>query len=263
MHPTPAPIIIVTVALCALLTACQPTQPAEDKVLLELQTVNAQIAHLQAQLASTGQSLDDLGQARADSDRATTDRIDKTYGELQELPALIERACERPTTVVTECDDAQEVTTILIQDDKFVVGELEHVWLDPPGIMLPARVDTGASRNSLHALDLKRFERDGDRWVRFNVIAGDGTVTLERRVVRFVRVLQQADPEGSRRPVVNMRVHMGTHEGTFEFTLADRSHLEYEMLLGRNFLKDVAVVDVSRQFVQPMPAGADAQAGGK
>ncbi len=256
-------LLVQAIALTALLSACQPTQPAEDKVLVELAAVTAQIEQLQTQLAGTEESLDHLGQARVDSDRTIGDRIDKTYSELRALPALIERACERPTTVVTECDDTQEVTTILIQDDKFVVGELEHVWLDPPGIMLPARVDTGASRNSLHALKLKRFERDGDRWVRFDVVTSDGPITLERRIVRFVRVVQQSDPEGSRRPVVNMRVHMGTHEGTFEFTLADRSHLEYEILLGRNFLKDIAVVDVSRQFVQPMPVGADGQAGGK
>jgi hypothetical protein len=51
--------------------------------------------------------------------------------------------------------------------------------------------------------------------------------------------------------VVALRIALGDVQDTFEFTLADRSHLENEILLGRNFLKDVALVDVGRQFVQP------------
>jgi hypothetical protein len=70
-------------------------------------------------------------------------------------------------------------------------------------------------------------------------------------VVRHARVIQQADPKGSRRPVVEMRVRLGELQDTFEFTLADRSHLENEMILGRNFLADVTLVDVGRRFIQP------------
>ena len=48
---------------------------------------------------------------------------------------------------------------------------------------------------------------------------------------------------------------LGDVEDVFEFTLADRSHLDYEMLLGRNFLTDVALVDVSRKFIQEPTVG--------
>ncbi|MEE3208742.1 MAG: RimK/LysX family protein, partial [Pseudomonadota bacterium] len=36
-----------------------------------------------------------------------------------------------------------------------------------------------------------------------------------------------------------------------EFTLADRSRMSYPVLLGRSFLKDVAVVDVGQEFIHP------------
>ena len=81
--------------------------------------------------------------------------------------------------------------------------------------------------------------------------SGPDTTTVEREVVRYVRVFQQADKEGSRRPVVEMRIRVGNVQAEFEFTLADRSHLEHSMILGRNFLTDLAVVDVGRQFLQP------------
>ena len=51
--------------------------------------------------------------------------------------------------------------------------------------------------------------------------------------------------------MVRLRVALGDIQDTFDFTLANRAHLDQEMLLGRNFLKDVALVDVGRQFVQP------------
>ncbi len=131
-----------------------------------------------------------------------------------------------------------------------VVGEMERVWLEPPGTTLIARVDTGAHSSSLHAENLVEFERDGEDWVRFDLILDDEIKTLERRVVRYVRVYQQADPEGTRRPVVTMRLRIGDVHDSFEFTLADRSHLDFQLLLGRNFLTDMALVDVGKQFVQ-------------
>ena len=113
-------------------------------------------------------------------------------------------------------------------------------------------METGANSSSLHAENLVPFERDGEDWVRFDMIVNEEeTITVEERIIRHVRVVQQADPEGSRRPVVGLRVRIGEIQDTFEFTLADRSHLENEFILGRNFLADVTLVDVGRQFIQP------------
>ena len=53
--------------------------------------------------------------------------------------------------------------------------------------------------------------------------------------------------------VVRMRLVLGNVQDSFDFTLADRSHLENVMILGRNFLTDIAVVDVGKQYVQPLP----------
>ena len=120
--------------------------------------------------------------------------------------------------------------------------------------MLTARIDTGANSNSLSAEDLVYFERDGDDWVRFNVRTDDGQVTtMEREVQRHVRVIQQSDPQGSRRPMVFLRVRLGNVLGNFEFNLTDRSHLRHPVILGREFLADLMLVDVGQEFLQPLP----------
>ncbi|MEQ8689482.1 MAG: RimK/LysX family protein, partial [Pseudomonadales bacterium] len=97
------------------------------------------------------------------------------------------------------------------------------------------------------------FERDGEDWVRFDLIDKDTNVSIELPVERYVRVIQQSDKEGTRRPVVRMRIMLGNVKDSFDFTLADRSHLEQNMILGRNFLTDIAIVDVGRQYVQKPP----------
>ena len=132
-----------------------------------------------------------------------------------------------------------------------MLGEVERVAVVEPSFSIDARMDTGASSSSLHATNMVQFERDGKDWVRFDVRTTDDSVTIEKPVRKYVRVFQQADKEGSRRPVVELRIALGNIQAGFEFTLADRSHLEHNMILGRNFLTDIAVVDVSQQFLQP------------
>jgi outer membrane biosynthesis protein TonB len=51
--------------------------------------------------------------------------------------------------------------------------------------------------------------------------------------------------------VVEMRITLGKITQNAEFTLADRSNLEQPMLIGRNVLRDVMLVDVSRSEIVP------------
>jgi hypothetical protein len=46
-----------------------------------------------------------------------------------------------------------------------------------------------------------------------------------------------------------MRIRLGELTELIEMSLSDRSDFEFPVLIGRNFLTDNAVVDVSKQFV--------------
>jgi hypothetical protein len=50
---------------------------------------------------------------------------------------------------------------------------------------------------------------------------------------------------------VVLGIVVGNVRQTAEFTLSNRSHLDYQVLVGRNILSDVMVVDVSRVNVAP------------
>lgn len=135
--------------------------------------------------------------------------------------------------------------------DKTVFGETEEVTIDPPGFQYTARIDTGAEGTSIHATNIVRFERDGDSWVRFELThpKTGATKTLERELVRRVRVKQVELDGYERRLVVMLDLSIGQVSGLTEISLVDRSGMEYPVLIGRNFLQNQVVVDVSQQFI--------------
>ncbi len=245
----------LTATFVTLLGGCTTPQsmPQSEKDALadlsqRIQAVQQTLTKTESTLAAVNQEQQGLVDKMSDQQL----QVDNMQGTLTTLPQSLTTLCPKPTIATANCD-SEGIHRVIISGDKMVVGELEKVWLDPPGISVNARVDTGASSNSLHAEDMVEFERDGRDWIRFYIDTADDEdrVQIEKPVLRWVRVYQQADPEGTRRPVIRMRLFLGDVQDTFEFTLADRSHLEYQMLLGRNFLTDVALVDVGRQFIQP------------
>lgn len=143
--------------------------------------------------------------------------------------------------------------------DKQVIGAIEQVSISPPGIVFTARIDTGAESASLDARDIQPFERDGQRWVRFVVVDRESQkrIELERRVLRYVRVVQAVTDEAERRPVVEFHLQLGTLSQTAEFTLSDRSHLQFPVLIGRNVLQDMMLVDVGMEYIAPLPSPTD------
>ncbi len=137
-------------------------------------------------------------------------------------------------------------------DGKLILGEREWVYFPGLDKSFKSRVDTGATTSSISAVDLETFERDGKDWIKFKIGHEDViSEVLELPVERWVRIKQASSEEFDRRPVVMGWVQIGELKEKTPFTLTDRSHLDYPVLLGRSFFNDVAVVDVSKQYVQP------------
>src|SRR5690625_4193263 len=132
-------------------------------------------------------------------------------------PEVVERVVKR--TVVVERPREESILT--------VVGAVETVRVDPPGIQLDARIDTGATTSSIHADDKQEFERDGRRWVRFSLseVTDENLRNIELPVERTVLIKRHnADPV--RRYVVRMWITLGDIRERIEVTLADREDFE-------------------------------------
>ena len=125
-----------------------------------------------------------------------------------------------------------------------IFGWAEPVVLVETGFELEAKLDTGAETSSLDAIDIRRFRRKGESWVRFTVEdqGEDEEVRLERPLLRRV-LIKRHDGDSQRRSVVSLTVCLGDHRREVEFSLIDRSEFTYPVLLGRSALAGIAVVD--------------------
>lgn len=152
---------------------------------------------------------------------------------------------------------AQAAVSEVLAPQKMTLGRVEWVWVDKLGMYLKARLDTGAKSSSIHASNIQYFERDGKDWVRFNMYThkktkpadGQAPALFEVPVLRTVKIKQASATTLEKRPVIKMRVRIGPHEADAEFTLTDRKGMLYPVLIGRTFLRDVAVVDVGQVFI--------------
>ncbi len=135
-------------------------------------------------------------------------------------------------------------------DGKMIFGEDEYIYLKEANATFDARIDTGAKVSSVNAQNITAFERKGKQWYRFDIIANDRTLTVEAPFVRTSTIRQSTNEETTERIVVKLNVKLGEYSGPSEFTLGDRSNMQYPVLIGRSLIQDIAVVDIARAHVQ-------------
>ncbi|MBF7730215.1 retropepsin-like aspartic peptidase RloA3 [Pseudomonas sp. N040] len=133
-----------------------------------------------------------------------------------------------------------------------IYGWVEDGVLEPEHVNVKLKLDTGALTSSMDAQALKRFTKDGERWVRFNVEVKDTksgewlVLPFERRVERNIKVRGAGGAD--HRPVVRMQVCIGKQLLDEEFSLNNRSKMLYPILIGRRTLEHLGAVDVSQTF---------------
>lgn len=257
--------------LAILLIGCAPIAPVGESREPDHQSVTAiqaEVAELSGELADLQNT---LAAVRSEQQAVTTalDSQNRAIGRVETavtaLPESLKQSCPQPRPAETACKEPQ-VQRVVVSGNKMVVGELEQVWLDPPAMAFTARIETSAANNALRADDIVEFERDGKAWARFALHPPGSAqrIEVERRVVSHLRTVQAGD--GVKRPVVKMQLKLGDVEDTFSFALTERGDAGYQVLLGRAFLKDNAIVDVGARYVQPRvdtKRAATANPGGK
>lgn len=137
-----------------------------------------------------------------------------------------------------------------VKNSKITIGRNEWVWIDLVGQTFKARVDTGALSSAIHATSIQPFERNGKKWVRFTLSNEDNAKQFARPLIRYVQVRHSSTEQLDRRPVITLTVRMGDIVEETEFTLNNRAKMLYPVLLGRDFLRDIVIVDVAKKFTQ-------------
>ncbi|WP_282166871.1 ATP-dependent zinc protease family protein [Shewanella japonica] len=211
-----------------------------------IEAINEQCAHSTAEMQSLSAEVNDLK-------LQITDALAKQSKKMNDDAAALAQLSEAP-----QCPESAV-------SDKIMLGEVEHVYVDELKASFETRIDTGAESSSLDARNIVLFERNGVQWVRFDVMTNGKDQpgnTFEHKVERFVRIKQDADAPDDRRPVIHAHLKIGKYAAETDLNLTDRSHLEYPLLLGRKFMKDIAVVDVGQIYIhgkKPQQAATNSQ----
>lgn len=136
--------------------------------------------------------------------------------------------------------------------EKAVIGWREWVALPELGVdKVKAKIDTGARTSAIHAFEIRPFDRDGKRYVRFSlhpvqhrrypVICCEAPVVDERTVT-------SSNGKQEHRYVIGTTLRLGEEDWPIEMTLTNRDEMGFRMLLGRAAVRRRFVVDPGSSF---------------
>ncbi|MHA6317168.1 ATP-dependent zinc protease family protein [Altererythrobacter sp. CAU 1778] len=133
-----------------------------------------------------------------------------------------------------------------------VVGWRELVQLPELGLSgIPAKIDSGARTSSLHGEVLEEFTRDGQQYVRFAVDFARQHVRQVCEAVHVdIRGITSSNGETQRRYVIKTPLTIGDLTFRAEISLADRSDMQFPMLIGRSSLRRRFLVDSGHSWLQ-------------
>nr|WP_281366517.1 ATP-dependent zinc protease [Nocardioides thalensis] len=138
-----------------------------------------------------------------------------------------------------------------------VAGWREWVSLPELGIdWIKAKLDTGARSSALHAFDIEEIERDGKRWVRFEIHpwqrSSADSVVAELPVLD-VRSVKSSTGHVQERYVVLLDLRIGDRVVTTEVSLTRRDEMGFRLLVGREALRQGFLVDSRRSYLGGRP----------
>jgi hypothetical protein len=236
-------IPIITLSLlsgCTLLNSEQHHQETLDAINRANEDTANQITNLSLAMSNQMDYIESLEEQVAKLSTSVESFQAETIKEVRRKPDPIVVPAPAPVVISPSND--------------IVLGEVEKVSLESIDHSFDARIDTGAATSSLNAVDVEEFERNGEDWVRFHLDVptkeGEDHAWIETPVIRYVKIKQATNDDIHRRAVVQLWVKLGTIHEKAEFTLADRSHMSHPVLIGREFIRDIALVDVSKKYLQ-------------
>ena len=112
-----------------------------------------------------------------------------------------------------------------ILDGRIVIGLTEKVKVaGKPGKIVIAKIDTGATKSSI-----------------------DTNFAAELKLGPIIKSRLVKSAHGSKlRPIIEATIELAGKRIRSEFTLADRAHMKYRILIGQNILQEGFLIDPSK-----------------
>jgi hypothetical protein len=135
-----------------------------------------------------------------------------------------------------------------------IIGRIEQVHLPEWEFdHLEAKIDTGAFTSSLHCHHIEPFMKDGEAWIRFNMLDPDHDAYSDKVLEMPLldkREVKSSNGKTELRYFIKTSIEFFGAKYTIEFSLTDRSAMKYPLLIGRKFLrKGPFMVDVTQKNI--------------
>jgi hypothetical protein len=138
---------------------------------------------------------------------------------------------------------------------QIIIGRAEQIDFVGTALSVPAKIDSGAYRSSVHAVNIKETtNKDGEKLLKFSLLGHPcAAVPRPLETTRFTTMpVRSSNGNTETRYEVTLKIKIGSKIFNTSFTLADRSNNVYPVLIGRKALKNRFMVDVSRSSVHRM-----------
>ncbi|MDA7747401.1 ATP-dependent zinc protease [Psychromonas sp.] len=242
---------IITLSTFFLTVGCASTSTPDSTTEIKISGLESALVQSQTEIA---QAQTEIAQEKLAVEQANI-ALENAKKEAAELSEKLKQQIAVNESKTNNSDVLiEKVTKRDSYLDKTVLGEAEWIYITKAKENFKARIDTGATTSSINAVNIQRFERDGEKWVKFNITHSkdEKESYIEAPIVRIAKIIQSSKPgEETERPVVKLHVRIGDLSQQSEFTLTNRLHMEYPVLIGRTFMQDVVLVDVSQEYIHP------------
>ena len=268
--------IIVPVIATTLLAGCvsnkleKQSQQTLDVIKASQQSMANNLNQLNILLSNQSNSIERLETKVTDLTAETTALKTETHKMKLQTNGLMTQI----KTIKPNSKTQQSTTSNLTSPSpsrQLILGAIEKIQVANMQPFYSARIDTGSATSSLHANNIEHFEREGKKWVRFDLSNPDSFKgvssqplsldkhTIEAPIVRFANIRLLTSESLEKRAVVELWVKMGNIHEKAQFTLANRDQMSQPILLGREFIRDIALVDVSKKFLLTKENTSDAK----
>ena len=131
------------------------------------------------------------------------------------------------------------------------IGRIELVELPEWNIQsIEAKIDTGAYTSSLHCHHIEEYDRSGKAYIRFNLLDPEHPAYNDQLIEFPIfdrRDVKSSNGVSESRFFIKTVIKFFDEEYDIELSLTDRSEMKYPILIGRKFLKNKFIVDVSKK----------------
>ena len=133
-----------------------------------------------------------------------------------------------------------------------IIGRAEEIDIVGVALGVPAKIDTGAYRSSIHATSAKVVTVDGVKTLRYCILGHkNAVIKRDLETTEFSEVgVTSSNGQSEVRYEIKLRIKLANKVFKTSFSLSERSNTLYPILVGRTALANRYLVDAARTSIK-------------